>query len=64
MKYRKKPVVVECILLENNKESIVNALEFTLCVRNVTTDGLIIETLEGNIVKIEPSVKVRLTLFD
>ncbi len=62
MRYRKKPVVIEAVKLENNKQSIVNAIEFVYNVgmetsvlgmdfeiNKVRSDGgLIINTLEGN----------------
>ena len=62
MHYRKKPVVIEAVKLENNKQSIVNAIEFVYNVgletsvlgmdfeiNKVRSDGgLIINTLEGN----------------
>ncbi|WP_422804225.1 hypothetical protein [Streptococcus sp. FT1-55] len=62
MKYRKKPVVIEAVKLEDNEQSIVNAIEFvynvgmetnalgrTYEINKVKSDkGLIINTLEGN----------------
>ncbi|WP_277290507.1 hypothetical protein [Streptococcus orisratti] len=62
MRYRKKPVVIEAVKLENNKQSIINAIEFVYNVgmetsvlgmdfeiNKVRSDGgLIINTLEGN----------------
>lgn len=62
MRYRKKPVVIEAVKLENNKQSIVNAIEFVYNVGMETSvlgmdfeinmvrsdGGLIINTLEGN----------------
>lgn len=63
MRYRKKPVVIEAVKLENTEESIVNAIEFVYDVGMETNvlgrlaeinkvrsdEGLIINTLEGNI---------------
>ncbi|HEL1820003.1 hypothetical protein HO913_00240 [Streptococcus suis] len=62
MRFRKKPVVIEAVKLENNKQSIINAIEFVYNVgmetsvlgmdfeiNKVRSDGgLIINTLEGN----------------
>ncbi|WP_074403814.1 hypothetical protein [Streptococcus suis] len=62
MRYRKKPVVIEAVKLENNKQSIINAIEFVYNVGMETSElgmdfeinkvrsdgGLIINTLEGN----------------
>lgn len=62
MHYRKKPVVIEAVKLEDNEQSIVNAIEFVYNVgmetntlgriyeiNKVKSDkGLIINTLEGN----------------
>ncbi|WP_099831253.1 hypothetical protein [Streptococcus suis] len=62
MRYRKKPVVIEAVKLENNKQSIINAIEFVYNVGMETSvlgmdfeinkarsdGGLIINTLEGN----------------
>ncbi|CYU12304.1 hypothetical protein HO609_02290 [Streptococcus suis] len=62
MRYRKKHVVIEAVKLENNKQSIINAIEFVYNVgmetsvlgmdfeiNKVRSDGgLIINTLEGN----------------
>lgn len=62
MHYRKKPVVIEAVKLENNKKSIINAIEFVYSIgvetsvlgtdfeiNKVRSDGgLIINTLEGN----------------
>lgn len=62
MRYRKKPVVIEVVKLENNKQSIIKAIEFVYNVgmetsvlgmdfeiNKVRSDGgLIINTLEGN----------------
>ncbi|HEM6438279.1 hypothetical protein QQY84_03670 [Streptococcus suis] len=62
MRYRKKPVEIEAVKLEDNKQSIINAIEFVYNVgmetnalgmdfeiNKVRSDGgLIINTLEGN----------------
>ncbi|CYY65625.1 hypothetical protein [Streptococcus suis] len=62
MRYCKKPVVIEAVKLEDNKQSIINAIEFVYNVgmetsvlgmdfeiNKVRSDGgLIINTLEGN----------------
>lgn len=62
MRYRKKPVVIEAVKLEDNKKSIINAIEFVYNIgmetsilgmdfeiNKVRSDGgLIINTLEGN----------------
>ncbi|MFM0761308.1 hypothetical protein [Streptococcus suis] len=62
MRYRKKPVEIEAVKLEANKQSIINAIEFVYNVgmetsalgmdfeiNKVRSDGgLIINTLEGN----------------
>lgn len=62
MRYRKKPIVIEAVKIENNKQSIINAIEFVYNVgmetsvfgmnfeiNKVRSDGgLIIKTLEGN----------------
>lgn len=64
MKYRKKPVVIEAVKLEDNEQSIVNAIEFvynvgmetntlgrTYEINKVKSDkGLMINTLEGNMI--------------
>lgn len=61
MKYRKKPVVIEAVKLENNDQSIVDAIEFAYNVgmetnalgrhveitRVKSDKGLVIDTLEG-----------------
>ena len=61
MKYRKKPVVIEAIKLENNRNSIYDAVEFVFNIGMETSiigteetinmirikDGLDIPTLEG-----------------
>jgi hypothetical protein len=61
-KYRKKPVVIEAVLLENNDASIAKAVEFVYNIgmetsmigRSATIQqvrnegGLIIKTLEGD----------------
>lgn len=58
-KYRKKPVVVEAIKLEHNKESVIDAVKFVFnedmetgyanAMYDIvsTNGGLIISTLEG-----------------
>lgn len=62
MRYRKKPVEIEAVKLENNKQSIINAIEFVYNVGMETSvlgmdfeinkvrldGGLVINTLEGN----------------
>ncbi|MFM0675558.1 hypothetical protein [Streptococcus suis] len=62
MRYRKKPIEIEAVKLEDNKQSIINAIEFVYNVGMETsvlgTDfeinkvrldgGLVINTLEGN----------------
>lgn len=61
-KYRKKPIVVEAVKLENNRDSIVNAIEFvynigmessligmSATVQQIEQEGgFIIKTLEGD----------------
>lgn len=60
MKYRKKPVVIEAMRLENNYNSIVNVVEWVenidmstsligmnATVKNIQDHGFFINTLEG-----------------
>jgi hypothetical protein len=62
MKYRKKPVVIEAVLLEDKYQSIVNAIEFVFNIGMETSQwgmngsvslvrnegGFVIPTLEGD----------------